>query len=86
MLEAVLSVEQEVTQHDTERAKQAEEFGDKGLAVQLKNMVRDESSYAEGTVRITRDWSLSCLAFGRDSAGHSKPAACEVCQTKWHVF
>jgi quercetin dioxygenase-like cupin family protein len=30
----------------------AEEFGDKGLVVQLEDMVRDESGHAEGTERI----------------------------------
>jgi hypothetical protein len=36
----------------------AEEFGDKGLVVQLEDMVRDESGYAEETERILRDWPV----------------------------
>ena len=40
------------------RAKQAEELGDKGLAVQLEDMVRDESGHSEETERILRDWPL----------------------------
>jgi len=42
----------------TQRAKEAEEFGDKGLVVQLEDMVRDESGHAEETERILRDWPL----------------------------
>ena len=40
------------------RALEAEEFGDKGLQVQLEDMVRDESNHAEETERILRDWPL----------------------------
>ena len=45
-----------LTRDYTERAKQAEAFGDKGLAVQLEDMVRDESGHAEESERILRDW------------------------------
>lgn len=58
LVEAVLEAERRATQRYTERAKQAEEFGDKGLAVQLEDMVRDESTHAEETERILRDWPL----------------------------
>ncbi len=58
MLEAVLDAEQKAMAGYTARAKQAEEFGDKGLAVQLEDMVRDESGHAEETERILRDWPL----------------------------
>lgn len=58
MLEAVLAAERQATSDYTERAKQAEEFGDKGLAVQLEDMVRDESGHSEETERILRDWPL----------------------------
>ncbi len=58
MLEAVLEAERNAMAGYTERAKQAEEFGDKGLAVQLEDMVRDESGHAEETERILRDWPL----------------------------
>ena len=42
----------------TQRAIEAEEYGDKGLAVQLEDMVRDESGHSEETERILRDWPL----------------------------
>lgn len=42
----------------TQRAEDAEAFGDKDLMVQLEDMVRDESSRAEETERILRDWPL----------------------------
>lgn len=58
MLEAVLAAERKAMAGYTERAKQAEEYGDKGLAVQLEDMVRDESGHAEETERILRDWPL----------------------------
>ncbi len=58
MLQAVLAAEERATADYSERAKQAEEFGDKGLVVQLEDMVRDESGHAEETERILRDWPL----------------------------
>lgn len=58
MLEAVLEAENRAVKGYTERAKQAEEFGDKGLAVQLEDMVRDESGHSEETERILRDWPV----------------------------
>ncbi|WP_417386776.1 ferritin-like domain-containing protein [Gimesia sp.] len=58
MLEAVLAAEKEATAGYTKRAKEAEEFGDKGMAVQLEDMVRDESGHAEEVERILRDWPL----------------------------
>lgn len=58
MLEAVLVAEKEATAGYTKRAKEAEEFGDKGMAVQLEDMVRDESGHAEEVERILRDWPL----------------------------
>jgi bacterioferritin len=58
MLEAVLAAERQALRDYAERAVQADEFGDKGLAVQLEDMVRDESGHAEETERILRDWPL----------------------------
>ena len=55
MLEAVLAAERRAVEDYTKRAEQADEFGDKGLAVQLEDMVRDESGHAEETERILRD-------------------------------
>lgn len=58
MLEAVLAAERRAIKDYTERARQAEEFGDKGLVVQLEDMVREESNHSEETERILRDWPL----------------------------
>jgi len=56
MLEKVLQAEREAIEGYTERARQAEKFGDKGLQVQLEDMVRDETSHYEETERILRQW------------------------------
>lgn len=58
MLQAVLAAERQAVQGYTQRAEEAEEFGDKGLVVQLEDMVRDESTHSEETERILRDWPL----------------------------
>jgi bacterioferritin len=58
MLEAVLAAEKRAVSDYTQRAKDAEAFGDKGLAVQLEDIVRDETGHAEETERILRDWPL----------------------------
>ena len=58
MVQAVLDAEKEAVAHYTERANQAEEFGDKGMAVQLEDMIADETGHAEETERILRDWPL----------------------------
>jgi bacterioferritin len=58
MLEAVLEAEQDAVRGYTERAEQADAFGDKGLVVQLEDMVRDESGHSEETARMLRDWPL----------------------------
>jgi len=58
MLEAVLKAEKQATKDYTQRAREADEFGDKGLSVQLEDMVRDESGHAEETERILRDWPV----------------------------
>jgi bacterioferritin len=58
MLEAVLEAERQATKDYTQRAKEADEMGDKGLAVQLEDMVRDESGHSEETERILRDWPV----------------------------
>jgi bacterioferritin len=58
MLEAVLAAERRAVKDYTQRAQEAEAFGDKGLAVQLEDMVRDESGHAEETERILRDWPI----------------------------
>jgi len=58
MLEEILKAEQQATEGYTARAKEAEEFGDKGLVVQLEDFIRDESNHVEETQRILKDWPL----------------------------
>jgi bacterioferritin len=58
MLEAVLAAERQATQDYTARAREADDLGDKGLMVQLEDMVRDESGHSEETERMLRDWPL----------------------------
>ena len=58
MVEAVLAAEKQALADYTQRAVEADAFGDKGLTVQLEDMVRDESSHAEETERLLRDWPL----------------------------
>ena len=58
LLEAVLAAERQATEDYSKRAEQAEAYGDKGLVVQLEDMIRDESGHAEETERILRDWPL----------------------------
>jgi bacterioferritin len=58
MMEAVLAAELKASKDYTQRAKEAEEYGDKGLMVQLEDMVRDESGHSEETARMLQDWPL----------------------------
>ncbi len=58
MLEAILSAERRAVKDYSQRAREADEFGDKGLVVQLEDIVRDESGHSEETERILRDWPL----------------------------
>jgi bacterioferritin len=58
ILEAVLVAERKAMADYTQRAREAEEFGDKGLTVQLEDIVRDESGHSEETERMLRDWPL----------------------------
>lgn len=58
MLEAVLAAEQQAIKDYTQRAQEAEQFGDKGLVVQLEDMVRDETGHSEETERMLRDWPV----------------------------
>jgi bacterioferritin len=58
MLEAVLAAERRAVADYTKRAQEADAFGDKGLVVQLEDMVRDESGHSEETDRILRDWPI----------------------------
>lgn len=56
MLEAVLKAEREAVARYTERARQADEMGEKGLQVHLEDMVADETHHAEQVERILRGW------------------------------
>jgi bacterioferritin len=58
MLEAILTAEQRAVKDYSQRAKEAEEAGEKGLAVQLEDMIRDESGHSEETERILMDWPV----------------------------
>ena len=58
MLEAVLAAELQATKDYTQRAVEADELGDKGLAVQLEDMVKDESHHSEESARMLEDWPL----------------------------
>lgn len=58
MVKAILEAERRAVRDYTARAVEAEEFGDKGLAVQLEDIVADESGHAEETERILRDWPI----------------------------
>lgn len=58
MLEAVLAAETSAVKNYGQRAEEASAFGDKGLAVQLEDMISDETSHMEETRRILKDWPL----------------------------
>lgn len=58
MLEAILKAEIQAGKDYTQRAEEADEYGDKGLVVTLEDMVRDEMGHSEETERILRDWPL----------------------------
>ncbi len=58
LVQGVLKAEKQAIADYTQRAKEAEEFGDKGLAVRLEDMVADESGHAEEVERILEDWPL----------------------------
>jgi bacterioferritin len=58
MLQAVLAAEQQATRDYAARAEEAAAFGDKGLQLQLENMIVDESGHAEETARILSEWPL----------------------------
>lgn len=58
MVQAILKAEKKAVADYSQRAKEAEEFGDKGLVVELEDMIRDESGHSEETERLLRDWPL----------------------------
>ncbi len=58
MLEAVLAAEIQAGKDYTQRAQEAEAYGDKGLVVQLEDMIRDEMGHSEESELMLRDWPL----------------------------
>ena len=58
MLQAVLAAELQAGKDYTQRAQEAEAYGDKGLVVALEDIVRDEMGHSEETERMLRDWPL----------------------------
>ena len=56
MLEAVLAAEVQAGKDYTQRAQEADAFGDKGLVVQLEDMIRDEMGHSEESERMLRNW------------------------------
>jgi bacterioferritin len=55
MLEAILEAELRAGKDYEEHAEQAEEYGDRRLAVQLEDMVRDETGHAEETQMLLKN-------------------------------
>ena len=58
MLQAILAAEIQAGKDYTQRAEEADEYGDKGLVVALEDMVRDEMGHSEESERMLRDWPL----------------------------
>jgi bacterioferritin len=58
MMEAVLTAEVQAGKDYTQRAQEADDYGDKGLVAALEDMIRDEMGHSEETERMLRDWPL----------------------------
>jgi len=58
MLVAVLEAERRARADYIKRAKQAEQFGDKGLQIQLEEIIADEAGHFEETARILKEWPM----------------------------
>jgi bacterioferritin len=56
MLEAILKAERQAVSDYTKRVEQADEYGDKGLVVQLEDIVNDETTHAEETQKLLLNW------------------------------
>lgn len=56
MLENVLAAERQAIADYKQRAEQAAQFGDKGLATHLETIVEDETGHYEETEKILRGW------------------------------
>lgn len=57
MLENVLAAEKQAIADYKQRAEQAVEYGDKGLASRLEEFVEDETGHYEETEKILRGWA-----------------------------
>lgn len=57
MLEAVLKGETETIKRYVQRRKQAEEYGDYGLAADLDEIISDETEHKEETEKLLKDLS-----------------------------
>ena len=58
MLEAILAAELQAGKDYTQRAEEADAYGDKGLVVALEDMIRDEMGHSEESERMLRDWPM----------------------------
>ena len=58
MLEEVMKAESKAVQAYTERAEQANKLGFKALALDLEDMIRDESNHKEEVAKILSGWNL----------------------------
>ncbi len=54
MLEENVNAERQVVASYTERVKQAEDFGDKGLVIRLEDILAEETDHAEDLERLGR--------------------------------
>ena len=54
MMEIDIAAERQVIENYTTRIAQAEEFGDRGLAIRLEDMLAEETDHAEALERLGR--------------------------------
>lgn len=59
MLETVLEAEAETVDRYVQRRRQAEEYGDYGLAADLDGIISDETKHREETEKLLRDFRRS---------------------------
>lgn len=55
MLEQLVKAESETIERYGERLDQVEDFGDRGLAAELDDIIRDETTHKEETEKLLRD-------------------------------
>jgi bacterioferritin len=55
MLEQIVQAERDTIARYGERLDQVEEFGDRGLAAELDDIIRDETTHKEETEKLLRD-------------------------------